>query len=282
MPMHIQSLHIYPIKSLAGISVLEAAVTPRGLQHDRRFMLTDPTGKGITQRTDPQMALLSVTLADDQMTVSHRTAAPDSPTAQPIILPLSVEEKTAAEPCRVSIWADRDLPALRVSDEADAWFSVALGRACRLVFMPDSTRRAVEVDYALSPDDVVSFADAYPMLLVGQGSLDELNRRLDVPLSMSRFRPNVVVDTAVPHEEDHWHEMRLGGLTAFGVKPCARCVLTTVDPDTGEKGREPLRTLATYRRFDDAILFGQNVLTRPDATGLLRVGDAVTITDFRF
>jgi uncharacterized protein len=275
--MQIQSLHIYPIKSLGGISVADAVVTSRGLQHDRRFMLVDAMGKGITQRTDPAMALLDVTLADDYLTVTHRTARPGDLTAQPIHLPLTVTAATATNERRVSIWSDHDLPAFRVGDAADAWFSAALGRPCSLVFMPDTTRRPVEAEYALSPADVVSFADAYPFLLIGQASLDELNRRLDSPLTMSRFRPNIVVDTAVPHEEDDWHEIQLGAVTLFGVKPCARCVMTTIDPDTAQKGREPLRTLATYRRVDEAILFGQNVLGRPGAGGLLRVGDAVSV-----
>ncbi len=274
--MQIQSLHIYPIKSLAGISVSEAVVTPRGLQHDRRFMLVDPEGTFITQRTNPQMALFNVALDNNRLTVSHRRAQPDSLIEQPIALPLTVDAGTAADERRVSVWDDQDLPALRLSDAADAWFSAALGRPCHLVFMPDTTRRPVDSNYSLSPDDVMSFADAYPMLLIGQASLDELNRRLEVPLTMSRFRPNVVVNTVVAHEEDQWNEMQVGAITLFGVKRCARCVLTTIDPETAEKGREPLRTLATYRRFDDKILFGQNVLSRPEVIGKLRVGDVVS------
>ncbi len=277
----IQSLHIYPIKSLAGISVSEAVVTPRGLQHDRRFMLVDLSGKFITQRTDPQLALLDVMLTNEQLTVSHRMPRPNGLTETPISLPLTVDTATAADQRSVSIWADLGLSALRVSDAADAWFAEAIGRPCQLVFMPDSTHRSVEEDYALSPDNVVSFADAYPFLLIGQASLTELNRRLELPVTMSRFRPNILVDTAIAHEEDNWYEILMGGMTLFGVKPCARCVLTTIDPATAQKGREPLRTLATYRRFDEAILFGQNLLTRPHDSGLLRVGDAVSVVDFR-
>lgn len=271
--MNIAALYLYPIKSLGGIAVSEAVVEPKGFRHDRRFMLVGPGGAFITQRTNHQMALIDVAIDPNghQLRVWHRNAP-----ANVLTLPLDPVPDTLV-PLPVSIWDSENVPAVAVSPEADRWFSDALGKPCRLVFMPDTTHRAVDPAYA-RPADAVSFADGYPYLLIGQASLDDLNQRLPNPVAMQRFRPNIVVSSHLPYEEDGWQQFRMGEMDFLGVKPCARCVLTTIDPATGERGTEPLRTLTTYRRYNHKILFGQNVLlTDLNTSGTLRVGDAVEV-----
>ncbi|QKZ12513.1 MOSC domain-containing protein [Spirosoma sp. KUDC1026] len=281
--MTVSELYIYPIKSIGGISIAEATVEGKGFRYDRRFMLVEPTGDDkpwpfITQRTHPQMALIDVAIdnasSDDaQLRVWHRQRPDDV-----LTLPLVPASETVTESVRVSIWDSLDVAAVTVSDAADRWFSAALGFTCRLVYMPATTNRQVDQQYA-KPGDAVSFADGYPYLLISQSSLDELNRRLSEPVEMRRFRPNIIVSGAQPNEEDAWQQFQIGELDFYGVKPCARCVLTTIDPETAQKGKEPLATLATYRRWNKKILLGQNVLTSPTATGVVRVGQPVTIVN---
>lgn len=274
--MFLSALYIYPIKSLGGIAIDEAVVEPKGLRYDRRFMLVEPNGKFITQRSHPIMALIDVHIDGETLLVWHRHYPDDV-----LTLPLEGPMPDTGETMAVSIWDSKDVPAKTVSAEADAWFSRVLAITCRLVYMPDSTHRPVDEQYARQ-DDPVSFADGYPYLLIGQASLDYLNQRVisetnPDPMEMARFRPNLVVSGSDPYEEDSWAEFQLGDLTFYGVKPCARCVLTTIDPATAQKGREPLRTLATYRQYTHKILFGQNVLPDPSASGVLRVGQPLNV-----
>lgn len=270
-------LYIYPIKSLGGISVSEAVVEEKGFRHDRRFMLVTPSGDFMTQRTNHHMALIDVAIDSDQtLRVWHRNR-PDNV----LVLPLAISPNTSGETLSVSIWDDENVPATLVSSEADRWFSEALGKPCRLVFMPHSTRRAVDATYdrpdAQGRPSAVSFADGYPYLLIGQASLNDLNHRLPQPIEMLRFRPNIVVSGSLPYDEDTWQQFRIGDINFHGVKPCGRCVLTTIDPATGQKGREPLYTLSQYRQWKHKILFGQNVLADAGANDLLRVGQPVEI-----
>ncbi len=281
-------LFIYPIKSLGGISVTEAVVEEKGFRYDRRFMLVTPTGEFITQRTNSRMALTDVaidTTADGTgvLRVWHRNEP-----GNVLELPLTPEPLTLI-PIPVTIWDDEHVPAVVVSEAADRWFSATLKQPCRLVYMPETTRRAVEENYVLNRAQVpqerlpaVSFADGYPYLLIGQASLDALNRRLSSPVGMERFRPSLVVADSQPNEEDSWYRFQVGEVPFYGVKPCARCVLTTIDPETGERGKEPLKTLATYRQYAHKILFGQNVLANASAGVVtLRVGDSVTVLEHR-
>ncbi|WP_460933459.1 MOSC domain-containing protein [Spirosoma humi] len=273
--MIISELLIYPIKSLGAISVTETVVEGKGFRYDRRFMLVDPHGDFMTQRTHHQMALLAVAMDGTVgLRVWHRHR-PDDVLTLPLALPIEAEGETIG----VNIWDSSNVPALVVSPEADQWFSRVLEKPCRLVYMPETTHRDVDPYYARE-NDAVSFADGYPYLLIGQASLDHLNRRLEEPITMLRFRPNIVVAGSLPNEEDAWQHFRIGDVDFFGVKPCARCVLTTIDPETGQKGREPLRTLATYRQWKHKILFGQNVLAKPTGEltlGTLRVGQAIEV-----
>ncbi|WP_138993335.1 MOSC domain-containing protein [Larkinella sp. C7] len=266
----LKEIRIYPIKSLGGISLSEAVVEPKGFRYDRRWMLVKPDGTFLTQRENAVMALVEVELTDRNLRVYHRHRPDDV-----LEIPL---EKTTAESLTAYVWDNQAVDSLVVSPEADDWFSRLLGFPCRLVYMPDESLRPVDPKYA-QPDDVVSFADGFPYLVISTDSLNELNRRVEQPLEMVRFRPNLVVEGVWPHDEDTWYHFKIGELTFFGVKPCARCVLTTIDPESGQKGKEPLKTLATYRKLDHKILFGQNVLA--ETTGLLRVGDPVTILEQR-
>jgi uncharacterized protein len=262
---------------MGGIAVSEAVIDEKGFVNDRRFMLTTPSGDFITQRTNPTMALIDVAIEGETLRVWHRNTPEDV-----LTVPLNPEPDTLI-PIPVSIWDSENVGAVAVSDQADLWFSRVLGQPCRLVFMPRQTRRAVTSSYvrANTPEasPVVSFADGFPYLIVSQESLDELNRRLPEPVEMARFRPNIVVaGVAGPHDEDAWAEFMLGGATFYGPKPCIRCVLTTIDPKTAKKGIEPLKTLATYRRVDNKIIFAANAIADRQATGqTVCVGDEVAV-----
>jgi uncharacterized protein YcbX len=170
--------------------------------------------------------------------------------------------------CSVTVWDDT-CEAQYVDKNADAWFSRMLSLPCRLVYMPDKTQRKVDPNYAYG-EEITSFSDGFPLLLIGQASLDDLNTRLEYPLTMERFRPNIVFTGGTPFQEDEMKEFQIGGITFYGVKPCARCVVTTIDPDKGEKGKEPLKTLSTYRQRDNKLYFGLNCLC--DGRGRISIG----------
>lgn len=262
--MFLSEIWIYPIKSLGGIALREAVVEERGLQHDRRWMLVDLDGKFITQRKVHEMALIDVALETDGLTVMHRSFPQD-----PLFI---LFEPTSSESIKVQVWDDQ-VEAITVSEEADRWFSRHLNRSVSLVKMPEQTKRLIDPRYAKN-GEAVSFADGYPLMAISQASLDALNTRLPELVSMRRFRPSVVIQGTLPHAEDTWTNIRIGSATFKAVKPCARCVLTTIDPATGQTGSEPLKTLATYRNQNGKILFGMNLLAQP---GLIAVGDRVEI-----
>lgn len=266
--MHtLTSIHTYPIKSLAGISLNEAVVQSRGLQYDRRWMLVDDTGRFISQREIAELALLGTALEAPFLTIfSKKNPA--------LRLQIPLEPEVAAMPeIPVQIWDDRCLARVYAS-ETNRWFSEQLGRAVRLVYMSGSTERMADSHYA--PENMpVSFADGYPFLLIGQASLDGLNGRLAQPLPMNRFRPNFVVTSGTPHEEDQWRDFRIGNQAFRGVKPCARCIIPTTDQDTASRSEEPLKTLATYRKEGRKILFGQNVIWLGTGEGRVQVGDVL-------
>jgi len=264
----VASLHVYPLKSAAGIDVKNATVERRGLAGDRRWMLVDGDGVFLSQRDYPRLALVQVIPSDDGL----RITAPGKPT-----LNIPVPGPAAAR-LPVEVWGD-GVTAAAAADAAHAWFADVLDADVRLVYMPDDSRRAVEAAYAVQADDVVSFADGYPLLLTTQASLSDLNERLNAPLPMDRFRPNVVVAGAKPWAEDTWRRLRIGQVTFRAVKPCGRCAVTTIDQQTATRGKEPLTTLARFRR-DPAtgkVNFGWNLI--PETLGPIRVGDAVEIME---
>ena len=171
----------------------------------------------------------------------------------------------------VDVWSAR-VRAREGHRSWSAWFGERLGQQVRLVYMPDSTRRHVDGRYAKG---LTSFSDGFPWLIISQASLDDLNARLESPVGMERFRPNIVVAGGTAFQEDHWRDVRIGDVRFMLVKPCARCTITTIDQRSGERGKEPLRTLAGYRSVNNKVLFGMNAVGSLD--GAVRVGDAVTV-----
>jgi len=262
----VSELFIYPIKSLGGIALSSATVTDRGFQYDRRWMLVDEQNNFITQRSFPQMALLQVAVTVAGLSVQHKI------TGDAISIPFT-PASTATE--MVQIWDDT-CPAQFVSDRADEWFSQMLSMPCRLVFMPDTSRRKVEEGYA-GNNEITSLSDGYPFLLVGQSSFDDLNSRLAEPLPINRFRPNIVFTGGQAFIEDRLKHFILNGINFFGVKPCSRCQVTTINQDNGAIAKEPLKTLAMYRRKNNHIYFGQNLLHNGE--GIVQVGDEIIVQE---
>ena len=258
-------INVYPVKSLGGCSADVAAVEPRGLRHDRRWMVVDQKGRFLTQRALPRMALVKVGLTPNGLMLT-------APGMEP--LSVSCEPEVPARRQTVQVWSSV-CEAVPVGEAADGWFTDYLDVPCRLVFMPDETRRPVNPEYSAG-EGIVSFADGYPLLLLGEASLADLNTRLEMPVPMDRFRPNLVVSGVPAYAEDGWTKVRIGDATFYGVKPCDRCGLITVDQEAGKAtGPEPLKTLATYRTKDQKVLFGRLLI--PDGTGVVRVGDAVEV-----
>ncbi|MEU4213169.1 MOSC N-terminal beta barrel domain-containing protein [Streptomyces sp. NPDC026206] len=270
----LNAVHFYPVKSMAGCTTGEAAVEPWGLAGDRRWMLAAPDGRFITQRQQPTLALAS---AEPLPGGGVRLAAPGR-------APLDVAAPgpgTDGPTTTVELFRDK-VEAVRAGAAADAWLSAFLGTGVQLLYMDDpARRRPIDPQYA-APEETVSFADGFPLLLTTTASLEALNsliaggeRAAEGPLPMDRFRPNVVVGGTAPWAEDHWSRIRIGEVAFRVVKPCARCVITTIDQHTAERGKEPLRTLARHHRIGQKAAFGQNLI--PEHTGTVRVGDTVEI-----
>ncbi len=261
--LQISGLFIYPIKSLAGISVKSALVTPTGFEYDRRWMLVDESFKFISQREMSNLALMEVAILSNGLLVTFLNKNIHIP-FQPI---------NNQKFIKVTIWDDT-CEAQIVGVEFDTWFSECLKIKCHLVYMPDHCKRQVDERYA-KPGIITSFSDAYPFLLIGQSSLDELNSRLEVPIAMNRFRPNIVFTGGQNYEEDTIAHMNVNGLDFFGVKLCARCNVITIDQASATISKEPLKTLAGYRQKNNKIYFGQNLTHIGD--GCISIGDKITI-----
>ena len=265
--LKLSEIYIYPIKSLGGIRLEKSNITTRGLENDRRFMLVDENGQFLSQREYPQLAIFQTEIESDFLKIT------DKKTGQNLKVSLSPNSKISS--LSVTIWDD-ETTAIEVSQEASEWFTQTLGISARLVFMHDESQRKIESNYALIGDEITSFSDGYPILIAGQSSLDDLNHRLENPVNINRFRPNFVFTNGEPFEEDAWHEFNIANVRFFGVKPCSRCIMTTIDQETGEKkGKEPLLTLNKYRKAGNRILFGQNVII--SQLGTVSVGDDVTV-----
>lgn len=269
--LKISELYIYPIKSLQGIAVKQARVTPTGFEHDRRWLLVDENNRFITQRECHEMTQLLVSIANEGLVITHKTKG-DS-----FSVPFTTEPR--ADDCgsiSVVIWDDT-CTAEYVSNEADEWFSRMLGMKCRLVYMPDTTQRITDQRYA--PEGAItSFADGFPYLIIGQASLDDLNTRLETPLPMNRFRPNLVFTGGAPYQEDRMGNFKINLIDFYGVKLCARCVMTTIDQDNAATGKEPLKTLASYRLKNNKIMFGQNLIYSGD--GFVSIGDQIELISY--
>jgi uncharacterized protein len=261
----VDALYVYPIKSCGGIAVDAARVTPRGLEHDRRWMVVDEGGRFVTQRTHPEMALVRVAIDADGFVVARAGMAE-------LTLPFVLDDGARVQS---EVWGDF-VPAVKHVAGSD-WFARALGFAAQLVCMPDDARRPVDPAYACD-GDIVSFADGFPLLVANRASLAALAADDDAPVDMRRFRPNLVVSGAEAWAEDAWQALTVGGaLTLRTPKPCARCSIPGVDPDSAAVTKEPLRTLARLRTRDHKTWFGINAI--PDGSGVVRVGDVAVPLD---
>jgi uncharacterized protein YcbX len=270
----ISSLHVYPIKSCGGLSVQQAELGARGLLYDRQWMIVqdddEERGLFLTQRELPAMALIQPSFAGDQLII-------DAPHMSSLAVPLTQRQDAATLP--VIVWNDMCL-AVDEGDDAAQWVSDYLGAEARLVRMHDDFVRAVDMKYTSEPAQT-GFADGYPLLVISEASLQDLNMRLaersKATIPMTRFRPNMVVRGCESYAEDDWKHFYAGDVPFDAVKTCARCPITTVDPATGTipDSKEPLATLATYRKAARGVMFGQNIIHR--AAGTLHVGDTIRL-----
>lgn len=271
-PVTVASIHIYPVKAGRAVDLAEAEVEPWGLAGDRRWLVIDPDGRFVSQRTEPTLALVCARYRTGGSL--HLAADGQAPLSVP-----APAEARGAEMLWVSVWQSK-VRAAAAGDQADLWFSRFLGRPVRLVHLDDPTRRQVDPEFG-APGDRVSFADGYPLLLTAQGSLDALGQWLiedgHPAVPMTRFRPSVVVAGTAPWAEDGWRRIRIGAATFRVAKPCGRCVVTTIDQQTAQRGRQPLAMLGVRRRFGQQLVFGQNLI--PDVTGTIRASDRVRILD---
>jgi uncharacterized protein YcbX len=259
----ITQLYIYPVKSCRGISLDRAVIQSAGLEHDREWMIVRPDGRYMTQREQPRLALIVPAL-------EGRFLVLRAPESSELRLPMQHDGATIP----VRIWRD-SCPAIDMGDDAAKWLSRHLGEPVRLVRFQPTHRRLSNLEWTQGAEAENRFSDGYPLLLISEASLADLNRRLEHPLPMNRFRPNIVLDGLAPYAEDHIDELFAGELRLRAVKPCTRCVITTTDQDTGEvAGAEPLRTLRTYRSSRDptGVLFGQNLIVVAGVGSELHVG----------
>ncbi|MBP9092997.1 MOSC domain-containing protein [bacterium] len=267
-PLTVTSLTIYPVKSLAGISLHSAKLENRGFKYDREWMVVTEGGQFLTQRELAPMALI-------QTAILEHTLRLTMPLGDSIEVPLSIEAQGNAKGMTVKVWNDT-CQAVDQGEEAATLLSHYLERKVRLVRMEPSFNRIVDQQYANSPANVVGFADGFPVLVISDESLTELNRRLEYPLPMNRFRPNITVGGSAPFAEDGWSQISIGGVTLSLVKPCDRCQMTTIDQDTAEASQEPLKTLSYFRKENGKVMFGQNAI--PQNYGEIRLGDSVLAT----
>lgn len=262
----LQDIFIYPIKSLGGISLKSSLTEERGLPFDRRWLLVDHKNAFLTQRKHPNMALLKVFLRKDALEVQHINK-----THPALKIPFWL---SSMEKIHVTVFDDQIVATHLKNQEIEEWFTKAIGEAVKLIYMDESTKRLIDPDYAKNGEEV-SFADGYPFMVTNQASLNDLNARLEQPVPMNRFRPNLVIAGAEPYEEDNWKQLTLGSAIFEVIKPCGRCKITTIDQNTAEKGQEPLITLSSYRRLNNKVIFGQNLILKK--SGEVKVGDDVKI-----
>lgn len=259
---YITHLYVYPIKGLSGLTLKTAEVTERGLKYDRRWMLVDEHHKFISQRTFPELCFFKITMDENGFIVHYKN--------ERLAIPFEWHEGFKI---KVEIWDDK-VDAIEASAEMNAFFSDILKIKCKIVYMPDSSKRWVDKFYVES-EYPVSFADGYPILLIGQESLHQLNKKLEEPISINRFRPNIVFSGGEAHIEDSWSKIGINNVELKGVKPCGRCTVITINQESAETSKEPLKTLATYRNFNNKINFGQNIIVLKE--GKIGVGDLIKI-----
>ena len=251
---------------MAGIALQQADVLPKGLKHDRRFMLADDNGVAITQRDIPELALCYPTIDNQFIKVTYGGSS--------VTFPLEPQRGTIVN---ARVWGDA-IKTIEVNREVSRWFSDILNTSCRLLYFPEEHERPVEAAYQIDHEHV-SLADAFPFLIIGEETLAELNGRLQSPVPMNRFRPNFTFRGGKPYEEDTWSNFSIGQCDFAAMKRCARCIVITTDQITTRRSAEPLKTLATYRSENNKVYFGQNVLHRRGRT--IGVGDEIIVNSYK-
>lgn len=265
----LSSLHLYPVKSGRAIDLSSARLEPWGLDGDRRWMVVTAEGHFLTQREHPALATLTAVPTEGGVRLN-------APGREPVEVATPVPEDLRP----VTLWRDQ-VQVVPAAADAHAWLTRLIGVPVQLVHLDDpAIRRQVDQEFA-RPEDHVSFADGFPVLIATSASLLALNDLIadgkfpaEGPLPMNRFRPSLVVDGTEPWAEDGWARVRVGETVLRVVKPCGRCVITTTDQSSGERGHEPLRTLGRHRLIDKRLVFGQNAVV--EQPGTLHVGDPVT------
>ncbi len=247
---------------MQGVSVQSSRVLERGFEHDRRYMLVDKKGTFISQRTHPELVFFYPQIIENHLVVKYKSES--------ISIPLNANLQNKIE---TTIF-DNEVAATEVSNEANNWFAARLNEEVRLVKMEREDIRHKEL--IKGPRQVeVSFADGYPYLIAGTESLRLLNSKLEGPIEMNRFRPNIVLETPKAHVEDDWGEVRIGETKFMVIKPCARCPVPTIDQSSGIKSKEPIKTLASYRKEENKVYFGANAISRKE--GIVHIGDEVVV-----
>jgi uncharacterized protein YcbX len=263
----LSNLTYYPIKACRGFDIPESLVERMGLADDRRMMVVTPEGEFLTQREYAKLALITPTLKNDSVTLS----APNFDSIRFAI-------QKSGTPTSVNIWKSKGVSAIDQGDESAQWLSDWLGVSVRLVHVDENFKRNLNPEFAVSADDHTGFADGYPILIISEASLQDLNSRLVSALPMNRFRPNIVVKDCEPFAEDTWKRIRIGDVEMALVKPCPRCEVTTIDKETLERNKEPLKTLGKYRKQKDGAMFGMNVI--PLNEGQVKVGMNVEVIEY--
>lgn len=261
MKYYISELNVYPIKSLGGIKLISSNIEPRGLQYDRRWMLCNELNHFITQRECKELALFKLDKKSTSFTINYK--------ANSFQIPFEINGQTET----VKVWDD-ECEAIEYA-LGSAWFSQMLNFTCKLFYMPNQSERKVNEKYAHN-NEITSFSDGFPILIIGQESLNFLNTKLPKSIGMDRFRPNIVFTGGKPFDEDYFKDFSIGKNLLKAVKPCSRCIITTIDQYTTKTSSEPLKTLATFRSKDNNVLFGQNLITTK-IEHEIRIGDEIIL-----
>ncbi len=259
----LKGIYIYPIKSLGAISLTNSETTENGIMHDRRWMLIDEHHRFMSIRNNPEFLFFKVGFSKDSFKISHHESS--------LELPLSIHN---GEEVRCQIWDD-EVEAIQCNPEINQWFSERIGTQCSLVYMPDESERKIKPDWGGTE---VSFSDGYPLLVAGEAALRDLNNKMNEPVEMMRFRPNLVFAGGHPYSEFNWGKFSVGNVKFQGLKPCTRCIVTTYDPHTAVKGKEPLLTLSR-QKINNNIVFGQHA--KSVEFGDIKVGDTIEVSDFK-
>jgi hypothetical protein len=262
MVRKITGLFIYPIKGFSGITLRSAYCTPEGLENDRMWMVVDESDNFLTQREHAIMTQFRTAITKEGIRVFYKDSS--------IILPFTYQVGTST---RFHVWGDECF-GFYAETHLNDWLTSCLGVTAKFVSMDKEKKRKADEKYAKN-GETVSFADGFPFLILGEAALEFLNSKLEQPIPIDRFRPNIVFSGGSANEEDYWKEVAIGSATFLGAKPCARCNVTTIDQQTGEKSSEPLRTLSTYRKESNKVNFGMNLLLK--TAGIINVGDQISL-----